>query len=103
LSRNNGVSGFPTIPRKLKKCDVCVLRKHKKQPFHDSTFRACRKHELIHSDWCGPMSIPSENGNNQIMNLIDDYTRMCWVYLLKEKSQAFETFKNFHVWIQNEA
>jgi transposase InsO family protein len=29
--------------------------------------------------------------------------RMCWVYLLKHKSQAFETFKNFHVWIENEA
>jgi transposase InsO family protein len=28
---------------------------------------------------------------------------MCWVYLLKDKSQAFETFKKFHVWIQNEA
>jgi hypothetical protein len=27
---------------------------------------------------------------------------MCWVYFLKEKSQAFETFKKFHVWIQNE-
>jgi transposase InsO family protein len=37
------------------------------------------------------------------MNFIDDYTRMCWVYLLKDKSQAFETFKFFHVWIQNEA
>jgi hypothetical protein len=37
------------------------------------------------------------------MTFIDDYTRMCWVYLLKDKSQAFETFKNFHVWIQNEA
>lgn len=38
-----------------------------------------------------------------IMTFIDDYTRMCWVYLLKDKSQAFDTFKNFHVWIQNEA
>ena len=28
--------------------------------------------------------------------------RMCWVYLLKDKSQDFETFKNFHVWTQNE-
>ena len=27
---------------------------------------------------------------------------MCWVYLLKEKSQAFDTFKNFHLWIKNE-
>ena len=36
------------------------------------------------------------------MTFIDDYTRLCWVYLLKEKSQAFETFKNFYLWIKNE-
>ena len=30
-------------------------------------------------------------------------TRMCWVYLLKNKSEAFETFKNFHAWIENDA
>ena len=46
--------------------------------------------------------VPSANGNKYIMTFIDDYTKMCWVYLLKDKSQAFETFKNFHVWIQNE-
>jgi len=28
---------------------------------------------------------------------------MCWVYLLKLKSQTIETFKIFHVWIENEA
>ena len=37
------------------------------------------------------------------MTFIDDYTRMCWVYLLKNKSDAFQTFKNFHKWIENDA
>ena len=27
LLKNNGVFGLPTIPRKLKKCDVCILGK----------------------------------------------------------------------------
>jgi transposase InsO family protein len=103
LLRKSGVSSFPTIPRNLKQCDVCILGKHSKQPFHDSTSKACRKLELIHSDLCGHMLVPSTNGNRYIMIIIDDYTRMCWVYLLKEKSHAFETFKNFRVWIQNEA
>ena len=49
------------------------------------------------------MVVPSANENKYIISFIDDYTRMCWVYLLKDKSQVFETFKNFHVWIQNEA
>ena len=41
--------------------------------------------------------------NKYIMYFIDDYTRMCWVYLLKDKLQDFETLKKIHVWIQNEA
>jgi hypothetical protein len=49
------------------------------------------------------MSIHSANGNKYLMNFIDDYTKMFWVYLLIDKSQAFATFKNFHVWIKNEA
>jgi hypothetical protein len=36
------------------------------------------------------------------MTFIDHYTRMCWVYLLKEKCQAFDTLKFFHLWIKNE-
>jgi hypothetical protein len=48
------------------------------------------------------MLVPSANGNKYIMNFINDYTTMCWVYLMKDKSQAFETFKNFHLWFQNE-
>ena len=35
------------------------------------------------------------------MTFVDDYSRMCWAYLLKTKSEAFQTFKNFHVWIEN--
>ena len=49
------------------------------------------------------MPFPSANGNKYIMTFIDDYTRMCWVYLLNKKSQAFDTFKNFCLWIKNES
>jgi hypothetical protein len=49
------------------------------------------------------MLIPFALGNKCIMTFIDDYTRMCWVYLWKQRPQAFETSKNFHVWIENEA
>jgi transposase InsO family protein len=102
LMKQKDIQGLPTIPKQLSQCDACILGKHSKQPFHDSTFRASRKLGLIHSDLCGPMHVPSTNGNKYLMTFIDDYTRMCWVYLLKEKSQAFDTFKNFHLWIKNE-
>ena len=48
LLKKNGVSGLPTIPRKLKQCDACILGKHSKQSFHYSHSRAHIKLELIH-------------------------------------------------------
>jgi len=44
--KNNGIFGLPTIPRKLNKCDACILGNHSKQPFHYSTSRACIKREF---------------------------------------------------------
>jgi len=49
------------------------------------------------------MHVPSPNGNKYMMPFIDDYTRMCWVYLLKNKFDDFQTLKNFHTWIENDA
>ena len=43
LLKKNGVNNFPTIPRKLKQCDACILGKHSKQYFHDSHSRVHRK------------------------------------------------------------
>ena len=37
------------------------------------------------------------------MRFIDDYTKMCWFYLFKNRSKSFETLKNFHAWIENDA
>lgn len=102
LMKQQGIQGLPAIPRKLSQYDDYILGKHSKQLFHDSMFRASIKIGLIHSNLCGLMPVPSANGNKYLMTFIDDYTRMCWVYLLKEKSQAFDTFKKFHLWIKNE-
>jgi len=78
--KKHGVIGLPTIPRKLKQCDACILEKNIKQYFHDSYLREHRKIELIHSDLCGPVPAPSTNGNKYMMTFMDDYARMCWVY-----------------------
>ena len=36
------------------------------------------------------------------MLFIDDFTRMCWVSFLKEKSEAFQKFKAFKILVENE-
>ena len=49
------------------------------------------------------MHVPSANGNKYMMTFIDDYARMCWIYLLENKSDVFQTFKKFYAWIENDA
>jgi transposase InsO family protein len=43
------------------------------------------------------------NGEEYFILLVDDFTRMTWVCLLKKKSEAFECFKIFKELVENEA
>ena len=103
IVRQKGIKGFPTIPKELTPCDACILGKHSRKPFHSSSSRDSRKLGIIHSDLCGPMLVGTANGNKCMLTFIDDYSRMCWVYLLKDKSQVFENFKTFHSMVKNES
>ena len=51
--------------------------------------------ELVHSDVCGPMKAESLGGARYFITFIDDYSRICYVFFLKQKSDAFEKFKEF--------
>lgn len=38
---------------------------------------------------------PSLGGSKYFVSYIDDYSRYCWVYTIKEKSTVLETFRNW--------
>ena len=63
-----------------------------------------RKLQCEHSDVCGPM--PTESiGRRRYMYLItfiDDYSRCCRVYFIRNKSEVFEKFKEFELSTTNE-
>ena len=48
------------------------------------------------------MHVATANGNKCVLTFINDYSIMCWVYLLSNKSQVFDVFKKFHLMIKNE-
>ena len=45
----------------------------------------------------------SEGKNWYFITFIDDYTRMTWVYFLKERSEALEVFKKFKAMVENQS
>jgi transposase InsO family protein len=57
--------------------------------------------QLVHSDAYGPLET-SLGGCKYFLLFIDDFSRITWVYFLKQKSEVFEKFKIFHKLVENE-
>ena len=56
--------------------------------------------EIIHTDVCGPMQTATVSGNRYFLTFIDDYSRMCWVYFMRQKSEVFNIFKKFKMMVE---
>ena len=97
------VTGIPDIAILKETCVSCLLGKQARKPFPQATtFRATSPLELIHGDLCGPITPPTPAQKRYVLVLIDDHTRYMWTVLLKEKSEAFEKFKNFKKLVEQE-
>ena len=81
-------------------CEICQLAKHQCSSYPSKT--SFHPFTMIHSDIWGPSRIQSLTGEKWFITFIDDHTRITWVYLLKEKSEAEQTFKNSHLMVQNQ-
>eukprot|EP00253_Pinus_taeda_P033589 PITA_33589 len=64
---------------------------------------ASRPLELVHTDVCGPSRKRSPRGEEYFILFIDEFSRMCWIGLMKHKDEAFEKFKSFKALVENES
>ncbi|XP_061349454.1 uncharacterized protein LOC133294723 [Gastrolobium bilobum] len=96
LSKAKMVNGLPMINQPDQLREACMRGKQHRQSFEvGKSWRAKRPLHLVHSDIAGPFDIPSLGGNKYYITFIDDFSRKAWVYILKEKSEALEKFKEF--------
>ncbi|KAL3368664.1 hypothetical protein AABB24_009482 [Solanum stoloniferum] len=51
--------------------------------------------DLVHGDVWGPYKMPTHDDNRFFLTLVDDHTKIVWVYLLKLKSDVHVVLKNF--------
>ncbi|KAJ4710364.1 Retrovirus-related Pol polyprotein from transposon TNT 1-94 [Melia azedarach] len=58
--------------------------------------------ELIHTDICGPFPTVAWNGQQYFIMFIDDFSRYGYIYLIHEKSQALDVFKNYKAEVENQ-
>ena len=84
-------------------CEGCVEGKLAKKPYKSiGGIRSKHKMQLIHSDVCGPMQTESIGGARYFVTFIDDYSRCCKVYFVRQKSEVFSKFKEFEKTFSNE-
>lgn len=94
LHDSHMVVGLPQI-KADEVCEGCLMGKQIRKPFAATSWRGTHCLDLIHADLCGPMHVPSLGKSLYYFLLIDDHSRMCWVYFLSKKSQALQRFKAF--------
>ncbi|KAI5334414.1 hypothetical protein L3X38_024547 [Prunus dulcis] len=101
LQEQEMVVGLPEITAVTEVCEGCILGKQCRESFpKEATTRASTPLELVHSDICGPMQTTTKAGNRYFLTFIDDNTRMCWVYFLRQKSETLSVFKRFKATVE---
>ena len=99
--------GHPSLPS-LKKlypqfknissldCESCQFAKHHRLPLGPRVNkRASSPFELVHSDVWGPCPIVSKTGFRYFVTFVDDFSRVTWLYLMKNRSELFSHFSAF--------
>nr|GFC35656.1 Gag-Pol polyprotein [Tanacetum cinerariifolium] len=75
-------------------CEYCVISRQHRLKFKASNSRSIFVLELVYSDvWQIP--VQSLGGEKYFASFIDDYSRRCWAYPIKKKSDVFEVFKAY--------
>ena len=58
--------------------------------------------ELFHLDILGPFKYPSRTICKMFITIVDDFSRMTWIFLIKSKSKFPQIFMQFVKLIENQ-
>ena len=76
-------------------CEECTIGKMHRLPFPKSSRQVTKIGELVHSDVCGPMEITTPKGQRYYVTFKDEYSGYRAIYLMKNKSETFNLFKEY--------
>ncbi|CAI5773473.1 Retrovirus-related Pol polyprotein from transposon TNT 1-94 [Podarcis lilfordi] len=84
------------------KCISCITEKAVKPSFpRCAEQRSNKVLDIVHTDICGPMNVPSLGKNRYILIFLDDFSRFCVVYFLKEKSETVDKLQEYIAMVKN--
>jgi len=82
-------------------CEHCVTSKEHKLKFGTSIIKSKCILDLIHSNvW--QARVVSLGGARHFVSFIDDFSKRCWVYPIRRKTNVPVVFKTFKAWVELE-
>ncbi|RVW76474.1 Retrovirus-related Pol polyprotein from transposon TNT 1-94 [Vitis vinifera] len=92
---------FDTLPSL--DCESCHFAKHHRSSLGPRlNKRAESLFELVHSDVWGPCPVTSQTGFRYFVTFVDDFSRMTWIYFMKNRSEVFSHFCAFSAEIKTQ-
>jgi len=84
-------------------CEHCIAAKQTKTPVPKTRGgkMAEKRLENVHSDITGLEDVGTPYGEKYMLNFVDDYSGMAWIYPLKKKSDAFTCFQQWKALVEN--
>ncbi|GKB84192.1 putative RNA-directed DNA polymerase [Tanacetum coccineum] len=83
-------------------CEVCHRAKQTREPYPLSDHKSKNLGDLVHLDLWGPYRVTSREGYKYFLTIVDDFSRVVWVYLVKTKNEVFDVFVSFINLINNQ-
>lgn len=85
-------------------CETCVYAKATRKPILKMREgeRATEFAGEVHTDLWGPAPVPTLGGRRYYISFTDDKTRLTYLHLLRQKSEAFGAYKDFEAWCKTQ-
>jgi len=98
------VLGLKNLDTKnINQCTSCTKKKKDKDKFpKQGRTHAKEVLNLIHSDICGQLQTSTHFGSTYFITFVDDHTHYTIIYLPRQKSNAFEKFKQYKEMVENQ-
>lgn len=84
-------------------CIPCIMTKQQRASIpNERTTHTERVLELVHCDIAGPFPVKGLHGERYFVVLIDDYSCMCFVRLLKSRDEILQVFIDWKLMVENQ-
>lgn len=103
LAREKMVIRLPHVEHGHQLCTDCVTIKLKRKPIPAQVKRRTDGIlDLVHGDFCGPISLVTPGGKTFLLLLVDDHSRYMWLSLLSSKSEMLAAVQRFQMQVEVE-